>query len=229
MHLVCPASGELCINDGQTGNHLIRCRPDQTFASFTGVPRFLTIERLDTRRSDVRQLVGPRVWRGRSAARAEPRKRKRKQRHHLEDIVDVLGQSSCSSDENIKGSPVPYAPLRSCLSAGRYQSEYNMAAYPQTMPQSAYRRAIPPPTTMSPPFPTYQAPAGRPQAGTAMPPVSAPMSNRAGARPPQAFYNNPVPQPGSIPAPSMKGTLRPGERIRVGSDTVIIEKYLSEG
>lgn len=105
-----------------------------------------------------------------------------------------------------------------------------MAAFPQTMPQSAYNRGIPPPTAMNAPYPMYQ-PAMGPQGGamaTNMLPAGGSMAPRAGGRPSQGYYSNPAASPVNSPAP-MKGTLRPGERIRVGNDTVVIEKYLSEG
>lgn len=78
-------------------------------------------------------------------------------------------------------------------------------------------------------YPTYR-PSALPQVagmGMGVPPNTMPIANR-GVPPPQPYYNASSPQPAHPPAP-MKGTLAPGERIKVGNDTVIIEKYLSEG
>jgi hypothetical protein len=109
------------------------------------------------------------------------------------------------------------------------QSE-TMAAFPQTMPQSAYNRAIPPPTTMNAPYPMYQPAMTAPPGAMAMNmvPAAGAMPPRAGGRAPQGYYSNPAAPPVNPSAP-MKGTLRPGEKIRVGNHSVVIEKYLSEG
>ena len=48
-------------------------------------------------------------------------------------------------------------------------------------------------------------------------------------RNPQQFANPPQHSPVPTGATPQKGTLRPGQEIRVGEQTVVIEKYLSEG
>jgi hypothetical protein len=48
-------------------------------------------------------------------------------------------------------------------------------------------------------------------------------------RNPQQFVGPPQHSPVPTGATPQKGTLRPGQEIRVGKQTVIIEKYLSEG
>ncbi|KAJ9097232.1 hypothetical protein QFC21_004901 [Naganishia friedmannii] len=76
--------------------------------------------------------------------------------------------------------------------------------------------------------PTYR-PSVQPQVagiGMGVPPNTMPIANR-GVPPPKPYYNTPS-QPARSSVP-MKGTLAPGERIKVGNDTVTIEKYLSEG
>ncbi|KAJ9110497.1 hypothetical protein QFC19_001623 [Naganishia cerealis] len=104
-----------------------------------------------------------------------------------------------------------------------------MAAYPQAMPGAAYRGATSPPVGPSMAYPAYRPPV-MPQAaimGVNVPPQTMPVAYR-GAPNPQTHYNASSPQPAKLPLP-MKGTLAPGEKIKVGNDTVVIDKYLSEG
>lgn len=105
-----------------------------------------------------------------------------------------------------------------------------MAAFPQTMPQSGYNQGLSPPPAMNAPYTMYQ-PAMIPPGGNMasnMVPAAGQMPPRAGGRGPQGYYGSPAASPVNAPAP-MKGTLRPGESIRVGNHTVVVEKYLSEG
>jgi hypothetical protein len=121
-------------------------------------------------------------------------------------------------------------PFRNDLEFDASSQSEAMAAFPQTMPQSAYNRAIPPPTTMNAPYPMYQPAMAAPPGAMAMNmvPAAGAMPPRAGGRPPQGYYGNSTAPPVNPSAP-MKGTLRPGEKIRVGNHSVVIEKYLSEG
>lgn len=163
----------------------------------------------------------------------EPTAEAKAQRHHLTwprsryCIVDAIWRFGTWSDEAYHDRLVARHHQLDRQSSCWTLCKPSMAAYPQTMPQTAYSRPMPPPTAMNPPYPVYQT-SVPPQPGMNIPSARAPMPARAVGRPPQAYYNSASAQPGSIPPP-MKGTLRPGERIRVGSDTVIIEKYLSEG
>jgi hypothetical protein len=104
-----------------------------------------------------------------------------------------------------------------------------MAAYPQVV--------SPPPgmvgySSMSPPPVAGYVP-GFPQPGSrgynAMANYGAPGIPPIAPRNPQQFATPPQHSPIPTGAVPQKGTLRPGQEIRVGKQTVVIEKYLSEG
>ena len=116
----------------------------------------------------------------------------------------------------------------------RYGRTSIMAAYPQVVspppgmvpgalgygsmsppPMAGYAQGYPQQASMGfAPMPGYGVPQGMP----AMAP-----------RNPQHFSTPPQHSPIPTGATQQKGTLRPGQEIRVGKQVVVVEKYLSEG